>query len=128
MKKGEREGIKREAVLPLKVLSREDYLTASVLSTLTFVVYAFTAAPGVTLADSADFIMGVLTLGICVRQERSSHPCHENTEKSRLAIVDIYMSQENWPKVTEISRKILECDPGHKIAERYLEMAVQRTE
>jgi hypothetical protein len=67
-------------------------------------------------------------LGICVRQEQSSHPCHENTVKSRLAIVDIYTSQKNWPKVTEISRKILECDPGHKIAERYLEMAIQRTE
>jgi len=56
--------IKREPILPLHVLSREDYLTAIVLSILTFVVYAFTAAPGVTLADSGDFIMGVLTLGI----------------------------------------------------------------
>jgi len=56
--------IQGEAILPLQVLSREDYLTAIVLSTLTFVVYAFTAAPGVTLADSGDFLMGVLTLGI----------------------------------------------------------------
>jgi hypothetical protein len=56
--------IKREAILPLQVLSREDYLTAIILSTLTFVVYSFTAAPGVTLEDSGDFIMGVLTLGI----------------------------------------------------------------
>jgi len=55
---------KREATLSLQALLREDYLTAIVLSTLTFVVYAFTAAPGVTLADSGDFIMGVLTLGI----------------------------------------------------------------
>ena len=56
--------IQRETILPLQVLSQEDYLTAIVLSTLTFVVYAFTAAPGVTLADSGDFLMGVLTLGI----------------------------------------------------------------
>lgn len=56
--------IKREAILPLQILSREDYLTAIILSTLTFVVYSFTAAPGVTLEDSGDFIMGVLTLGI----------------------------------------------------------------
>jgi len=41
--------IQRETILPLQVLSRQDYLTAIVLSTLTFVVYAFTAAPGVTL-------------------------------------------------------------------------------
>ncbi len=63
-KKDRTKEIKREAILPLQVLSREDYLTAIVLSTLTFVVYAFTAAPGVTLADTGDFIMGVLTLGI----------------------------------------------------------------
>ena len=56
--------IKREAILPLQVLSRGDYLTAIILSTLTFIVYSFTAAPGVTLEDSGDFIMGVLTLGI----------------------------------------------------------------
>ncbi|MEE9239174.1 MAG: DUF2723 domain-containing protein, partial [Thermodesulfobacteriota bacterium] len=63
-RKKEREEIKREAILPLQVPSWEDYLTAIVLSTLTFVVYAFTAAPGVTLEDSGDFINGVLTLGI----------------------------------------------------------------
>ncbi len=56
--------IKREPILPLQVLSQQDYLTAIVLSTLTFTVYAFTAAPGVTMEDSGDFIMGVLTLGI----------------------------------------------------------------
>lgn len=54
-KEGTKE-VKREAILPLQVLSREDYLAAIILSTLTFVVYAFTAAPGVTLADSADNI------------------------------------------------------------------------
>ena len=62
-KEGTKE-VKREAILPLQVLSREDYLAAIILSTLTFVVYAFTAAPGVTMEDSGDFIMGVLTLGI----------------------------------------------------------------
>ena len=55
---------KREPPLSLQALLREDYLTAIVLGTLTFVVYAFTAAPGVTLQDSGDFLMGVLTLGI----------------------------------------------------------------
>jgi len=63
-RKGRGEESKREAILPLQALLREDYLTAIVLSILTFVVYAFTAAPGVTLADSADFMNGVLTLGI----------------------------------------------------------------
>ncbi len=63
-RKGRAEESKREAILPLQALLREDYLTAIVISTLTFVVYAFTAAPGVTLADSGDFLMGVLTLGI----------------------------------------------------------------
>ena len=63
-RKGRGEESKREAILPLQALLREDYLTAIVLSTLTFVVYAFTAAPGVTMEDSGDFIMGVLTLGI----------------------------------------------------------------
>ncbi|MFQ5835141.1 MAG: DUF2723 domain-containing protein [bacterium] len=62
--KGRTEKTTTEAIQPLRVLSRGDYLTAIILSTLTFVVYAFTAAPGVTLADSADFQMGVLTLGI----------------------------------------------------------------
>ncbi len=54
----------REGIQPLQVLLREDYLTAIVLSTLTFVVYAFTAAPGVTLEDSGNFIMGVSKLGL----------------------------------------------------------------
>ena len=64
IKKRKTKEIKREAILPLQVLSQDDYLTAIVLSTLTFAVYAFTAAPGVTLADSGDLINGVLTLGI----------------------------------------------------------------
>ncbi|MFQ5989894.1 MAG: DUF2723 domain-containing protein, partial [Candidatus Methylomirabilales bacterium] len=55
---------KTEGPPPLESLTRQDYLAATFLSALTLVVYAFTAAPGVTLADSADFINGVLTLGI----------------------------------------------------------------
>jgi hypothetical protein len=58
------EEIKRESFLPLQVLSQEDYLTAIILCALTLVAYAYTAAPGITLEDSGDFIMGVLTLGI----------------------------------------------------------------
>jgi len=59
-----KERTKREAILLLQVLSREDYLTFIILSTLTLIVYAFTAAPGITLADAGDFLNGVLTLGI----------------------------------------------------------------
>jgi len=58
------EKTKKECFQPLQLLTRDDYLVSSILSCLTFVVYAFTAAPGVTLADSGDYIMGVLTLGI----------------------------------------------------------------
>ena len=61
---GRKNEAKSEGFQPLQALSREDHFTAIVLSTLTFVAYAFTAAPGVTLEDSGDFIMGVLTLGI----------------------------------------------------------------
>jgi len=58
------EKTRKECFQPLQLLTRDDYLVSSILSILTFVVYAFTAAPGVTLADSGDYIMGVLTLGI----------------------------------------------------------------
>jgi len=58
------EETKKECFQPLQLLTRDDYLVSSILSCLTFVVYAFTAAPGVTLGDSGDFINGVLTLGI----------------------------------------------------------------
>jgi hypothetical protein len=61
-RKGRAEENKREAILSLQALLREDYLTAVVLSALTIFVYAFTAAPGVTLQDSGDFLMGVLTV------------------------------------------------------------------
>jgi hypothetical protein len=56
--------IKREPFRPLQVLLWEDYLSAIILSALTLFAYAYTAAPGITLEDSGDFIMGVLTLGI----------------------------------------------------------------
>ncbi len=64
IKKGASKDVKGEATLSLQVLSRKDLLTAFVLSTLTLMVYAFTAAPGVALADAGDFLNGVLTLGI----------------------------------------------------------------
>ena len=49
---------------PLEKLLRFEYYTALLISALTLGVYAFTAAPGVTLGDSGDYINGVLTLGI----------------------------------------------------------------
>jgi len=50
---------------PLQLLIQNDYRTALILFILSFAVFAFTAAPSVTLdEDSADFINGVLTLGI----------------------------------------------------------------
>ncbi len=53
-----------EALQPLEPLFRKDYSTAILLTILTLGAYTFTAAPGVTMEDSGDFIMGVLTLGI----------------------------------------------------------------
>ena len=47
---------------PLQLPCRKDYLTAVALTFLTLGIYAFTAAPGVTMEDSGDFINGVLTL------------------------------------------------------------------
>ena len=64
LKKERAKEIKKEGIPPLQVLSRGDVLTAIILSTLTLIVYAFTAAPGVALADAGDFLNGVLTLGI----------------------------------------------------------------
>lgn len=55
---------KKEGIQPLASPLRKDYLASILLCTLTLIVYALTAAPGVTLADSADFTNGVLTLGI----------------------------------------------------------------
>jgi len=49
---------------PLEQLSRADYFTAILLTVLTLGLYAFTAAPGVTMEDSGDFLNGILTLGI----------------------------------------------------------------
>ncbi len=48
----------------LQTLSGPDTMTAIVLSIVTLGIYAFTAAPGVTMEDSADFMNGVLTLGV----------------------------------------------------------------
>lgn len=63
--KKEKKKAKNEGVQPLPGLSREDYLVSILLCILTLLVYAFTAAPGITLEeDSADFVNGVATLGI----------------------------------------------------------------
>lgn len=48
----------------LQTLPRKDFLAAALLSTFAFLVYAFTAAPGITMEDSGDFMSGVITLGI----------------------------------------------------------------
>jgi len=66
-------------------------------------------------------------LGICIRQEQSSSPCEVNTIASQQNIAWIYKEQGDWPKVAEYSRKIIECQPGHKIAQRYLKLATERT-
>jgi len=53
-----------ESLQSLELLCQRDYLNAMVLTMVTLGVYAFTAAPGVTMEDSADFMNGVLTLGV----------------------------------------------------------------
>jgi len=66
-------------------------------------------------------------LPICIKQEQSSAPCEDNTVKTQHTIANIYKEQRNWPKVAEYSRKILECQPDHKIAQTYLELARPKT-
>jgi len=67
-------------------------------------------------------------LGVCLRQEQSSFPCAANTVNTRQTIAAIFKEKENWPKVLQYSRKILECRPEHTVARNYLESALQRTE
>ena len=66
-------------------------------------------------------------LRICIRQEQSSTPCEVNTVKSQERIAGIYKEKGNWPLVAEYSRKVLRCQPNHKIAQRYLKLATQKT-
>jgi len=66
-------------------------------------------------------------LGICIRREQSLPPCEGTIVKTEQTIAGIYEEQGNWPKVAEYSRKILECQPDHKIAQRYLKLATQKS-
>ncbi|MEE8115284.1 MAG: DUF2723 domain-containing protein, partial [Nitrososphaerales archaeon] len=75
------------------------------------------------LADAGSYAKA---LGICRRHEQSSAPCEMNAVKSRVIIAGIYKEQGNWPKVAEYSRKILQCQPDYKVAQRYLRMATER--
>ena len=65
-------------------------------------------------------------LSICMKQEHTSAPCEDNTVKTQQTITDIYKEQQNWRKVAEYSRKILDCQPDQEIAQRYLKLATER--
>jgi len=67
-------------------------------------------------------------LGICMRQEQSSSPCAVNTVSTRQTIAAIHKEKENWSKVLQYSRKILECKPEHPVARSYLQSALQGIE
>ena len=66
-------------------------------------------------------------LSVCIDQEQSAAPCKPNTIATRLTIAGIYKEKGDWRKVTEYSRKIIQCQPEHKIAQRYLKVATERT-
>jgi len=65
-------------------------------------------------------------LVMCIRQEQSSSACEVNTVKTQQTIFNIYRDQENWEKVAEYARKIIQCQPDHEIAQRYLKLATER--
>ena len=67
-------------------------------------------------------------LPICIKQEQTSAPCEDNTVKTQQTITNIYKERQNWRKVAEYSRKVLECQPDNEIAQRYLELASQKTQ
>jgi len=67
-------------------------------------------------------------LRICMRQEKSSSPCAANTVSTRQTIAAIFKEKENWSKVLQYSRKILECKPEHPVARSYLQSALQGLE
>jgi tetratricopeptide (TPR) repeat protein len=75
------------------------------------------------LAREDDYDRALL---ICLEQEQSSAPCKANTLTTRQTIAGIYKEQGNWLKVAEYSRKIIQCQPNHKIAQRYLVLANER--
>ena len=62
------------------------------------------------------------------RKEKSSLPCAANTINTRQTIAAIYREKGEWSKVARYSRRILECQPDHKVARDYLESALQRIE
>jgi tetratricopeptide (TPR) repeat protein len=66
-------------------------------------------------------------LGICIRwEEQFSARCEGNTIKTRQTIASIYKEQGDWSKVAEYARKILQCQPDHNVARRYLMMAIEK--
>jgi hypothetical protein len=75
------------------------------------------------LTNAKDYDKG---LGICLRQEQVSSPCEVKTVKTRQTIAAIYREKKEWPKVAEYSRKIIECEPYHEIAQSYLKLATQK--
>ncbi|MEE8238984.1 MAG: DUF2723 domain-containing protein, partial [Nitrososphaerales archaeon] len=76
------------------------------------------------LANTEDYDKA---LGVCMRQEQSSAPCEINTVKTQQTIAGISKEKGDWPKVAEYSGKILQCQPGHKVARGYLKLATERS-
>ncbi len=58
-------------------------------------------------------------------EKQFSAPCEVNTVKTQHTIAGIYKEQGNWGKVAEYSNKIIRCQPGNEIAQRYLKMAAE---
>ncbi|MEE8298264.1 MAG: DUF2723 domain-containing protein, partial [Thermodesulfobacteriota bacterium] len=65
-------------------------------------------------------------LPICINQEQSSAQCESNTIATRQTIAGIYIEHGNWPKVAEYSKKIIRCQPEHKVAGIYLKLAAEK--
>ena len=67
-------------------------------------------------------------LPVCMRwEEQFSTPCDANTIKTQQTVAGIYKEKWNWGKVAEYSRKIIQCRPDHKVAQRYLKLAAERS-
>jgi tetratricopeptide (TPR) repeat protein len=96
-----------------------DRLSSSSLTLTDLAVYCS------LLANSGNYDKA---LAICRRQERASSPCAVNTVNTRQTIAAIYKGKSKWFKVVQYSRKILECQPDHKVARDYLALALQRIE
>ena len=98
---------------------RAEKLAPKALSPIDLAVYCN------LLANQRDFDKA---LGVCVRGERSSPPCADNTLNTQQTIAAIYKEKKTWPKVAQYSRKILECQPEHQVARSYMQSAMQRME